>query len=145
MSDTQISPSFGLVLRKNLSDGNKLKTEIDLAQRKVFSQEQAIKNQYELLDSQAQELRISIEAFKQKQELNQKNINYTKDEIAFLEKQLTVGQSSLTSIVSAEAQLFELEARSITLKSENYISKLTLLSLLGELDQLIGYKLQPIK
>jgi len=145
MSDTQISPSFGLVLRKNLSDGNKLKTEIDLAQRKVFSQEQAIKNQYELLDSQAQELRISIEAFEQKQELNQKNINYTKDEIAFLEKQLTVGQSSLTSIVSAEAQLFELEARSITLKSENYISKLTLLSLLGELDQLIGYKLQPMK
>lgn len=144
MTNTQLTPSFGLVLRKNLSDGKKLDTEIKLAEKKIISQEQIIKAQYQLLETKVKEIQINRRSFKQKLDLNNLNIQYTLDEILFLEKQLAIGQSNLTSIVSAEAQLFELETQSSRLMSENYLSKLMLLASLGQLTDELNIKLAPL-
>ncbi len=143
MSSTQLTPSFGVVIRKNLSDGNKLATEITLGEKKIISQEQVIKGQYQLLETKVKEIRIDLSSFKRKLDINNLNIQYTLDEILFLEKQLSIGQSNLTSIVSAEAQLFELETQTVRLRSQNYLSKLTILASLGQLSEELNIKLNP--
>ena len=144
MSNTQLTPSFGLVVRKNLSDGNKLTAEIALAEEKISSQEQVIKAQYQLLETKVKEIRIDLKSFMSKLDINNLNIQYTLDEILFLEKQLSIGQSNLTSIVSAEAQLFELETQTVRLRSQNYLSKLMLLASLGQLSDALSIKLAPL-
>ena len=144
MSSTQLTPSFGVVIRKNLSDGNKLATEITLGKKKIISQEQVIKGQYQMLETKVKEIRIDLRSFKRKLDINNLNIQYTLDEILFLEKQLSIGQSKLTSIVSAEAQLFELETQTVRLRSQNYLSKLMLLASLGKLTDELNIKLVPL-
>ena len=144
MSSTQLTPSFGVVIRKNLSDGNKLATEITLGEKKIISQEQVIKGQYQLLETKVKEIRIDLRSFKRKLDINNLNVQYTLDEILFLEKQLSIGQSKLTSIVSAEAQLFELETQTVRLRSQNYLSKLMLLASLGKLTDELNIKLVPL-
>ena len=95
------------------------------------------------METKVKEIRIDLSSFKRKLDINNLNIQYTLDEILFLEKQLSIGQSNLTSIVSAEAQLFELETQTVRLRSQNYLSKLTILASLGQLSEELNIKLNP--
>ena len=65
------------------------------------------------------------------------NANATAEEISFLRKQLVRGQSSLDSVLAAEARLYDAESKEIEFLAEKRVAHLTILSTLGLLAPLI--------
>ena len=63
--------------------------------------------------------------------LARKQAQLTADEIAYLRRRLVIGGSTLDSVLSAEARLYDAEAQEINFKAEKRISELNLLSVLG--------------
>ena len=59
------------------------------------------------------------------------NAKNAREEINYLRQQLIIGQSTLDSVLSAEARLYEAEARSINFASDQYIAEITILTALG--------------
>jgi outer membrane protein TolC len=67
------------------------------------------------------------------------NANLTADEIVYLRQQLIIGGSTLESVLSAEARLYEAESQEVNLITEKYKSQLLILSSLGLLSNAIGF------
>ena len=57
-------------------------------------------------------------------------------EIKFLRKQLVIGQSTLDSVLGAEARLYEAESKEINFISDTKNAELTILSSMGLLARL---------
>ena len=66
--------------------------------------------------------------------LSRDNSAVTKDEIAYLRQQLIIGGSTLDSVLSAEARLYEAENKETTFIAERRKSELLILSGLGLLE-----------
>ena len=62
----------------------------------------------------------------------------TSDEIVYLRQQLIIGGSTLESVLSAEARLYEARSKEITFRTEKYKSQLAISSALGFLSDAIG-------
>ena len=60
------------------------------------------------------------------------------DEIDYLRKQLIIGQSTLDSVLSAEARLYDAEAKEINFIADRRLAELTILSATGLLSDLVG-------
>ena len=67
------------------------------------------------------------------------NAKLTSDEIVHLRQQLIIGGSTLESVLSAEARLFEAESKEIKFLTEKYKSEVTIVSSLGLLSKSIGF------
>ena len=63
--------------------------------------------------------------------LAQENTANANDEINYLRKQLIIGQSTLDSVLSAEARLYEAESKEINFKADRLNAQLGLLAALG--------------
>ena len=68
--------------------------------------------------------------------LAEKNAVNAREEIEYQRKQLVIGQSTLDSILNAEARLYEAEAKEINLMAERRIAELLILGSLGELAEI---------
>ena len=66
------------------------------------------------------------------------NAAVTEDEIAYLRKQLVIGGSTLDSVLSAEARLYDAESKEINFQADKYKAQLTILSVLGLLSKTMG-------
>ena len=66
----------------------------------------------------------------------EKNAVNAREEIEYQRKQLVIGQSTLDSILNAEARLYEAEAKEINLMAERRIAELLILGSLGELAEI---------
>ena len=62
-----------------------------------------------------------------------KNAEITEDEIIYLRQQLIIGGSTLDSVLSAEAQLYEVEAKEVEFTTEKLKSQLLIASVLFRL------------
>ena len=67
------------------------------------------------------------------------NAQITRDEIDYLRKQLIIGGSTLDSVLSAEAQLFDAEAKEIALIAERRKAEVTILSVTGKLGSALNF------
>ena len=67
------------------------------------------------------------------------NARLTSDEIVHLRQQLIIGGSTLDSVLSAEARLYEAESKEIILLTEKYKSQVLVVSSLGLLSKAIGF------
>ena len=89
-------------------------------------------------------LKLSLENRKNKQagnnnfckpqaiEIANENAENAKDEKVF-EKQFIIGKSTLDSVLSAEARLYEAESMAINFVADRYLAEITILTLLGEM------------
>ena len=68
--------------------------------------------------------------------LAKKNAQVTADEINYLRQQLVIGGSTLDSVLSAEARLYEAESKEIGFVTEMRKSELSILAALGLLGTL---------
>ena len=66
------------------------------------------------------------------------NAKVTADEIRYLKQQLVIGGSTLDSVLSAEARLYEAEAQEINFTAEQRKAQLLILASLGLLSDLMG-------
>ena len=71
-------------------------------------------------------------------ELAKENAQVTREEIAYLKRQLVIGGSTLDSVLSGEARLYEAEAQVVNFKAEKRKAELEIVSYLGLLSVELG-------
>jgi outer membrane protein TolC len=130
--------SIGFVVRKTLYDGDRLKSEIFAAQTTVDRQAANVKDVYRGGRQTVETAMQSISSMEKAIALAKSNSQALSDEIILLRKQLVIGQSTLDSVLSAEARLYDAEAQEIHFSADRRTSQLTVLSAIGRLSSLIG-------
>ena len=73
----------------------------------------------------------NIESMEKAILIARENAQLTSDEIIYLKQQLIIGGSTLDSVLSAEAQLYEAESKEIKFLTEKYKSEAVIASSLG--------------
>jgi outer membrane protein TolC len=82
----------------------------------------------------------SIESMDKAIVLARRNAQITSDEIVYLRQQLIIGGSTLDSVLSAEARLYEAESREINFFTDKRKAELLMASLLGLLS--LGFDIE---
>ena len=67
------------------------------------------------------------------------NAKLTADEIVHLRQQLIIGGSTLDSVLSAEARLYDAESKEVLFLTDKYKSQVVIVSSLGLLSGAIGF------
>ena len=81
----------------------------------------------------------NIESMEKAILIARENAKLTSDEIAYLRQQLIIGGSTLDSVLSAEARLYDAESKEINFLTEKYKSQVVIVSSLGLLSDAIGF------
>jgi outer membrane protein TolC len=134
--------SIGFVVRKTIYDGGKLASDIQAAQAVVNNREATLKDIYRSGREAVEAAVQSISSMDKAIALARLNAQALHDEIKLLRKQLVIGQSTLESVLSAEARLYEAESKEIHFTAEKHTSQLGALSALGRLSELVGVRAQ---
>jgi outer membrane protein TolC len=126
-SDEQI----GISVRKTLYDGKMVDSEIEKAQAEVdieLSNLRSLHREGTVVIKGAMQNILSMEKALR---LAQKSAADMQDEIAYLKKQLIIGGSTLDSVLSAEARLYDARAKEINYVAQKQRSQITVLAALG--------------
>jgi outer membrane protein len=134
--------SIGFAVRKTLYNGGRLTSEIMAAQAVVYRQEASIKDVYRRGKQTVEAATQSVSSMDRAIDMARSNAQALSDEIASLRKQLVIGQSTLDSVLSAEARLYDAESKEIKFTADKRISQLRVLSAIGRLSSLVGIKLE---
>ncbi len=130
--------SIGLVGRKTLFNGGMLQSEIKEAEALSDAIMAQIKATYRSGARSIQAAIQNIESMEKAIVIARKNAELTSEEIVYLRQQLVIGGSTLDSVLSAEARLYEAESKEITFLTEKYKSEIIIVSSLGLLSGAIG-------
>ena len=135
-SDYSSDESLGLVISKTLYDGNKLNAEREQAVAQVEAQLAILRATFKEGKRSVEGAQQTILSLDKAIILAEKNAVNAREEIEYQRKQLVIGQSTLDSILNAEARLYEAEAKEINLMAERRIAELLILGSLGELAEI---------
>jgi outer membrane protein TolC len=130
--------SIGFVVRKTLYNDDKLALEIQAAQAAVDRQEATVKDVYRRGRQAVEVAMQSISSMEKAVGMSRSNAQALSDEIVLLRKQLVIGQSTLDSVLSAEARLYDAESKEIHFTADKRSSQLSVLSAIGRLGSLVG-------
>lgn len=130
--------TVGLVARKTLYDGKKLDNEMSRAELAVNSQMSKIRATHREGKRTVENAQQTIIALDNGMRIAKDNATASVEEIAQLRKQLIIGQSTLDSVLAAEARLYDAEAKEIQFLSDQRVAELSILATLGLLAPLIG-------
>lgn len=130
--------SIGLVAKKILSNGGKFESDIKQAEAVVFSRMAELQAIYREGERAVQSARETIVRMNDAIRLARESAKVTSDEIAYLKQQLVIGGSTLESVLSAEARLYDAEAKEINFLSNKRVAQLAILKALGLLSLHIG-------
>jgi outer membrane protein TolC len=132
--------SIGFVVKKTLYNGGKVASEIRAAKANADRQEANVKDVYrrgkQVVDAALQ----SIASMDKSIVMARSNAQALNDEIILLRKQLVIGQSTLDSVLAAEARLYDAESKEIQFVANKRVSQLNVLSAIGRLSPLVGIK-----
>ena len=131
--------SIGLVARKTLFNGGLEESQLGEAQEMLEASAEQITTFREGVNN-IQMAQQSIESMDKAIVLARKNAQITSDEIIYLKQQLVIGGSTLDSVLSAEARLYEAESKEINFNAEKRKSQLAIVSSLGLLSTSLGLK-----
>ena len=130
--------SLGLVARKTLYDGRKLESEISYAKAQAKVQLESMRVAYRKLTGALNSSEERINSLQLAIALAQKNAANSREEINYLRKQLIIGQSTLDSVLSAEARLYEAESKEINFRAEILLARMEVLATAGMLSDIFG-------
>ena len=116
--------SVGLVGRKTLFNGGLLESQIKEAEALVETRAAKIQATYRKGQKSVQAAKQNIDSMDKAILIARENARLTSAEIVYLRQQLIIGGSTLDEVLSAEARLYEAEAREIKLLTEKYKSHL---------------------
>jgi len=139
-SEYNSDESIGLVVRKTLYNGNKLASEVSGAKAEVDLQEASLKDVYRRGRETVETASQLISSMDKAIDMARSNAQALSDEILLLRKQLVIGQSTLDSVLSAEARLYDAESKEIHFAADKRTAQLTVLSAVGRLSSLVGIK-----
>ena len=130
--------SVGLVLTKKFYRGDQLKARVENAEAAAASQADRVRSTYRDGEQAVNSARQMISSMDKAIQLALKNAQITRDEIDYLRKQLIIGGSTLESVLSAEAQLYDAEAKEIGFIAERRKAEVTILGVTGKLASALG-------
>ena len=130
--------TVGLVLSKPIYRGNMLASEIKGAESVVENSVARLQALYREGERTVRAAYQTIESMATAMELARESARVTKAETRALRKQLVIGGSTLDSVLSAEARLYEAEAKEINFLAERRSAELVILSALGLLTNAVG-------
>jgi outer membrane protein TolC len=133
-SDEQI----GLVLNKTLFNGNKIDAELAEVTARVQASESKLRATYREAQRLITNARQNIKSMNIAVNLARENAKVTSDEIAYLKRQLVIGESTLDRVLSSEASLYEAETQEINYMAEKEKSELIILGATGILAKALG-------
>ena len=123
--------SFGLVARKTLFNSKTIDSEKEEAVSRSAAISEEIRATYREGVRAIRTSQQNIASMDKAIVLARKNAEITAEEIIYLKQQLIIGGSTLDSVLSAEARLYEAEAKEINFLAEKRKSQLTIASALG--------------
>ena len=130
--------SIGLVARKTLFNDKIVESEIEQAVSTAAAIAEEIRATYREGMRAIGTARQNIESMDKAILLAEKNAEITADEIVYLKQQLIIGGSTLDSVLSAEARLYDAESKEINFLAEKLKSQLSIASGLGLLSEGFG-------
>ena len=128
--------SIGIVVQKTFFDGHKLESEIKFAEEQVQAQLELLKSNYRSGDKIVRTAYSTISSMEKAIKIANNNAVNAVEEISYLRKQLIIGQSTLDSVLSAEARLYDAESKEINFVADQRIAQLSIISSIGELANL---------
>lgn len=131
--------SLGLVARKTLFNGGMLESEVKEAEAMVEASVEQIRATYREGERTIQTSQQNILSMDKAILLARKNAQLTADEIVYLKQQLVIGGSTLDSVLSAEARLYDVESKEINFLAEKQKSQLAIATALGLLSEAVGF------
>jgi outer membrane protein TolC len=138
-SEYDSDESIGLVGRKTLFNGGMLESEIKEAEAVSEARLAQIKATYRSGARSVQAAIQNIESMEKSILIANDNAKLTSDEIAHLRQQLIIGGSTLDSVLSAEARLYQAESKEIEFLTAKYKSEVFIVSSLGLLSGALGF------
>ncbi len=136
-SEYDSDESIGLVARKTLFSGGIYELEIKEAEALVNDSTEQIRAAYREGERVIRTAQQNITAMDRAIKLSRNNSEVTKDEITYLRQQLIIGGSTLDSVLSAEARLYEAENKETSFIAERRRSELLIMATLGLLGNLL--------
>jgi len=130
--------SVGLVLTKKFYRGDQLKARVENAEAAAASQADRVRSTYRDGEQAVNSARQMISSMDKAVQLALRNAQITRDEIDYLRKQLIIGGSTLESVLSAEAQLYDAESKEIGFIAERRKAEVTILGVTGKLAPALG-------
>ena len=127
--------SVGIGIEKDFYQGDQLKAQVDRAEAIAdakAAEVSAVFQQGALVISSSRE---SIDIINKSIALAKYNAKNAREEIDFSRKQLIIGGSTLESVLSAEARLYQAESKEIDFVAERRKAEVTILSLTGFFSQ----------
>ena len=143
-STTASDESLGLVLRKNFFNGNQFEKEEKQAKERVESaiaQLQAVRRDGDVALGNALQ---TVESMDIAVELARDTVDVTKNEISYLRKQLVIGGSTLDSVLSAEAKLYEAESKEINFAADRQRAQVQIVGALGLLSKALNINVEQL-
>ena len=137
-SSEESDESIGLVARKTLFNDKTVESEIEQAVSTAAAIAQEIRATYREGMRAIGTARQNIDSMDKAINLAGKNAQITADEIIYLKQQLVIGGSTLDSVLSAEARLYDAESKEINFLAEKLKSQLRIASGLGLLSEALG-------
>lgn len=139
-SEYDSDESIGLVINKTFYDGQKLKADLDYSQAVSDSLLAELQSLYKegkrALEISEQTIKSMANAMVIAADIAQN----AKEEISYLRKQLIIGQSTLESVLSAEARLYDAEANEIKFLADRRNAELLILATTGEIASVFNLK-----
>jgi adhesin transport system outer membrane protein len=130
--------SVGLVLTKKFHRGDQLRARVENAEAAAASQADRVRSTFRDGEQAVNSARQMISSMDKAIQLALENAQITRDEIDYLRKQLIIGGSTLESVLSAEAQLYDAEAKEIGFIAERRKAEVTILGVTGKLAPALG-------
>lgn len=130
--------SVGFVFNKTLFNGNMLESEVDQAQAQVKTQISRLRATFREGRRIAQSSKQTVSTMQAAILLAESNAQTANEEITYLKQQLTIGGSTLGTVLKAEAGLYDAQARVINFTADKKRAEFQILAGLGILAESLG-------
>ena len=123
--------SIGLALSKNFYQGEQLQSQVKRAESTAQVSAAQVTASYHKGELMILAARETIKSMDEAILLAKTNARSSREEIEYLRKQLIIGGSTLESVLSAEARLYEAESKEIGFTAERRKAESTILAISG--------------
>jgi outer membrane protein TolC len=127
--------SIGLVLTKKFDTDGRLENEKRQAESLASGAHSRLNADYQKIQLELNSALQKIESLTGAITMSEENINAISDEIQYLRQQLVIGASTLDTVLSAEARLYDAKSKHINFEADRAIAQLNILSGLGLLSK----------
>lgn len=124
--------SLGLALVKNFYRGDQLKSQIDRAAAIAKSKSAQVSYGYQQGKNSILKSRQVIKTMEKAISLARTNVESSRNEVNYLRKQLIIGGSTLESVLSAEARLYDAESKEIGFIAERRKAEASISAITGQ-------------